>query len=143
MSCADTVTVLLVEDDDVDRRVVHRAFAQRGLANPIVDASDGTEALETLRGEHGRGPLPRPYLVLLDLNMPGMNGMAFLEEIRRDDELKDVVVFVLTASRDEQDRVQAHRLNVAGYMVKADVGTEFIKTVEMLDRYWRVVEFPC
>lgn len=138
----NTVNVLLVEDDDIDRKVVHRAFAKHKIANPIVEACDGIEALQIMRGKDGHGPLPRPYLVLLDLNMPRMNGMEFLKEIREDDLLKDSVVFVLTTSREEQDRVQAYRLNVAGYMVKADAGADFIGAVEMLDHYWRVVEFP-
>ncbi|MGD8452836.1 MAG: response regulator [Phycisphaerae bacterium] len=137
-----TVTVLLVEDDDIDRKVVHRAFAKHKIANPIVEARDGLEALEIIRGKNGTAPLPRPYLVLLDLNMPRMNGIEFLREVRGDNRLRDSVIFVLTTSRGEQDRVQAYELNVAGYMVKADAGAEFINAVEMLDHYWRVVEFP-
>lgn len=142
MPGSNTVTVLLVEDDEVDRRVVHRAFAKHKIANPIVEARDGLDALEIIRGKNGSPPLPRPYLVLLDLNMPRMNGMEFLEEVRKDSRLKDSVVFVLTTSHEEQDRFQAYQLNVAGYMVKADAGADFINAVEMLDHYWRVVEFP-
>lgn len=136
------VTVLLVEDDEIDRKVVHRTFAKRKIANSIVDARDGVEALEIIRGKNGDGPLPRPYLVLLDLNMPRKNGMEFLQEIRKDDRLKDLVVFVLTTSCGEQDRSRAYQLNVAGYMIKTDAGAELVKTVEMLEHYWRVVEFP-
>jgi CheY-like chemotaxis protein len=138
----NTVNVLLVEDDDIDRKVVRRTFARHKIANPIIEARDGVEALEMLRGTNGSLPLPRPHLVLLDLNMPRMNGVGLLEGIRKDDGLKDSIVFVLTTSREDQDRVQAYRLNVAGYMVKADAGADFINAVTMLDHYWRVVEFP-
>lgn len=142
MPDSNTVNVLLVEDDEVDRKVVRRAFAKHKIGNPITEAHDGIEALEAIRGQNGHAPLARPYLVLLDLNMPRMNGIEFLQELRGDDRLCDSVVFVLTTSREEQDRVQAYRLNVAGYMVKTDAGTDFINAVEMLDHYWRVVEFP-
>jgi CheY-like chemotaxis protein len=138
----NTVNVLLVEDDEVDRKVVQRAFVKHKIANPIIQARDGVEALEIMRGCNERGPLARPYLVLLDLNMPRMNGIEFLTELRKDALLRDSIVFVLTTSREEQDRVQAYDLNVAGYMVKTDAGADFVKAVTMLDHYWRVVEFP-
>jgi CheY-like chemotaxis protein len=142
MPNGNTVNVLLVEDDEVDRKVVHRAFAKHRIANPIIEARDGIEALEIMRGENGNAPLQRPYLVLLDLNMPRMNGMEFLREIRRDDHLQDSLIFVLTTSREEKDRVQAYLLNVAGYMVKSDAGADFVNAVELLDHYWKVVKFP-
>lgn len=137
-----TVHVLLVEDDLVDVEVVQRAFQKMKIANPLYVASDGIEALQVLRGTDGRQRLPRPYLILLDLNMPRMNGLEFLQELRRDPELRDSVVFVLTTSKNEEDRVAAYHCNVAGYIVKSDVGNGFLKLVEMLQCYWRIVELP-
>jgi CheY-like chemotaxis protein len=136
-----TVTILLVDDNPIDCEAVHRGFAKHRIANPIVEAPDGIEALATLRG-HRPQAVPRPYVVLVDLNMPRMNGIELITAIRADPELRDSVVFVLTTSRSDEDRVASYNLNVAGYIVKADVGAGFIRLVEMLDHYWRIVELP-
>ena len=127
---------------DVDREGVRRAFARHRIANPIFTASDGIEALALLRGTPERPALGRPILVLLDLNMPRMNGVEFLRELRADEALRDTVVFVLTTSKSDEDRVASYNFNVAGYIVKNDVGAGFINLVNLLDHYWRVVEFP-
>lgn len=137
----ETVNVLLVEDNDVDVEAVQRAFHKHKIANPVIVAKDGVEGLILLR-KSGRGGVARPYLILLDLNMPRMSGIEFLKEVRRDPKLKDSIVFVLTTSKSDEDKVASYNLNVAGYMVKSDVGAGFLKLVEMLDHYWRVIEFP-
>lgn len=134
------VHILLVEDDDVDVQAVHRAFRKLKIANPVHVARDGLEALEVLRGT--KGAMPSPHLVLLDLNMPRMNGIEFLEEIRNDEALRETIVFVLTTSQADEDRVEAYRLNVAGYIIKSDPATSLLSAVDMLDHYWKVVEFP-
>lgn len=135
------VNVLLVEDNAVDREAVQRAFRRNRIANPVYEANDGVQALEMLRG-NGADPVPRPYLVLLDLNLPRMNGLELLEALRADERLHDTVVFVLTTSAAEEDRVASYAHNVAGYIVKSDVGAGFIRLVTMLDHYWRIVELP-
>ena len=137
-----TATVLLVDDDEIDIENVHRGFEKLKIANPIRDARDGIEALDILRGTNGQEKLPRPFIILLDINMPRMGGLEFLEELREDDELKDAVVFVLTTSNDEKDRLQAYNYNVAGYLLKNKAGPSFINALDMLDHYWRVVELP-
>jgi CheY-like chemotaxis protein len=137
-----TVNVLLVEDNSVDREAVQRAFARLRIANPVHTAVDGVEALAMLRGEDGHAPLPRPYLILLDINLPRMGGLELLKQIRADDKLKDSIVFMLTTSKSDEDRIASYGCNVAGYMVKSEVGAGFLGLVEMLDHYWRVVEFP-
>lgn len=139
---AKTVNVLLVEDDAVDVEAVKRSFTKMKIANPVHVVSDGIEAMETLRGQGGKSRLPRPYVVLLDLNMPRMNGIEFLQEVRRDPDLRDAIVFVLTTSNKDEDRVAAYNLNVAGYILKENVGEGFVLMVKFLDHYWRVVEFP-
>jgi CheY-like chemotaxis protein len=136
------VTVLLVEDNEVDREAVQRAFTKHKIANPIVPVVDGVEALEVLLGTGGRVPLARPYLILLDINLPRMNGLDLLRQIRADPRLHDSIVFVLTTSKSDEDRVASYGFNVAGYMVKSDVGAGFIRVVEMLEHFWRVVEMP-
>lgn len=132
------LTVLLVEDDEVDIMAVKRAFDKAKIANPVIVAHDGIEALEKLRS----GDVSRPFLILLDLNMPRMNGLEFLDEIRNDDDLKASVVFVLTTSKAEEDKWAAYQRNIAGYIVKENVGREFLDAVSLLDHYWRVVELP-
>lgn len=137
-----TVTFLLVEDDEVDVKAIKRSLDALRIANPLVVARDGREALECLRGQNGRPKIESPYLILLDLNMPRMNGLEFLAELRADRELNTAVVFVLTTSRDERDRLSAYEKHVAGYIVKSNVADSFAEAMKLIDHYWRVVEFP-
>lgn len=139
---ARSVTLLLVEDDDVDVESLRRAFQKARIANPIVRARDGVEAIELLRGVAPHPPLPRPYLILLDLKMPRMGGLEFLGELRRDPVHQDAVVFVLTTSSDEEDKVKAYNHKVAGYIPKSTLPDPFIDLTVMLDYYWRIVELP-
>lgn len=141
-SGADSVTVLLVDDDDVDIMVMQRTFQRTGVFNPMRVARDGVEALEIMRGEGDNEPLEGPYVVLLDLNMPRMDGFEFLEEVRADPELKKAVIFVLTTSSADRDRALAYERNVAGYFVKSNVGSGFLDVVDMLKAYWKVVRLP-
>lgn len=136
------VTVLLVEDDEIDAEAIGRAFHRAKIANPIVHVTDGLEALEALRGASEESSLKRPYIVLLDLNMPRMNGIEFLEEVRKDAALQDSVVFVLTTSDDDRDKVAAYQKQVAGYVLKSKAGEDFVQLLGMLDHYWRIVELP-
>lgn len=136
------VRILLVEDDEVDVMRVERGFHQLRIANEIIRARDGVEALEILRGVDGQTRLESPFLVLLDISLPRMTGLEFLAELRSDEELKSTVVFVLTTSKNDEDRLTAYRHNVAGFMLKDEAGREFVKAMEMLECYWRVVELP-
>ncbi len=136
------VSILLVDDDDVDAETVERAFRKAKITNPIYRASDGVEALEMLRGTGGREPIPYPHLILLDLKMPRMGGLKFLEALRNDPALRENVVFVLTTSAAEQDRLAAYENFVAGYIIKSQAGRDFTALIDLLDIYWRVVELP-
>jgi len=136
MRSSKVVTILLVEDDEIDVKALHRAFEKLKIANPVVVARDGVEAWETLQ------TLPRPYLIITDINMPRMNGIELLRKIRQSEEFRDSIVFALTTSNDEQDKIDAYHLNVAGYMLKTDMGTSFTRAIELIDNFWRVVEFP-
>ena len=139
---APTVNLLLVEDDEVDIQGLKRAFAKSRIANPLTVARDGIEALELLRGENGREKLTKPHLILLDLNMPRMNGIEFLEALRADAELRGTVVFMVTTSKAEEDKARAYGHNVAGYIVKQDPANTFMEAVSLLEHYWKIVEFP-
>ena len=139
---APMVNLLLVEDDEVDIQGLKRAFAKSRIGNPITVARDGIEALEILRGENGQAKLAKPHLILLDLNMPRMNGLEFLEAIRADEDLKTSVVFMITTSKAEEDKARAYERNVAGYIVKQDPANTFMQAVALLEHYWKIVEFP-
>lgn len=133
------LNILLVEDDEVDVMNVRRAFQKNHITNPLFVAANGVEALEHLRG----GEIPRDRrLVLLDLNMPRMNGIEFLRELRRDPDLHYTPVVVLTTSNDERDRIEAYDLNVAGYLLKPVTFANFCELMATLNKYWALVELP-
>jgi len=135
---SNDVTFLVVEDDEVDLRALKRAFRDARIANPIVTAGDGLEALELLRS----GQVRKPFIILLDINMPRMDGFEFMEVVRNDADLARSVIFVLTTSRDEQDVMKAYEQHVAGYVVKRDASQTFRDLTSLLDSYWRIVELP-
>ena len=133
------LNILLVEDDAVDVMNVKRAFTKNNITNPLFVAGDGIEGLELLRGD--RYP-KKNRIVLLDLNMPRMNGIEFLRELRKDPELSATPVVVLTTSNDDRDKVNAYNLNVAGYLVKPVTFSNFCETMAALNKYWSLVELP-
>jgi CheY-like chemotaxis protein len=133
------LNILLVEDDEVDVMNVRRAFQKNHIANPLFVAGDGEEALARLRG--GEVPEGR-RIVLLDLNMPRMNGIEFLREVRADPALARTTVVVLTTSNDERDKIEAYNLNVAGYLLKPVTFNNFCEVMATLNKYWTLVEMP-
>ncbi|MFT6557176.1 response regulator [Sneathiella sp.] len=141
-SLKDTVTLLIIDDDTVDIRGVTRALRRHRFDNPIITAENGEEGLKILRGTPENAPLSRPYLILLDLNMPRMNGLEFLDELRQDQALKDSVVFVLTTSEDDRDMALAYNKQIAGYIVKSRAGVDFLNLVSMLEKFVLTVRFP-
>jgi CheY-like chemotaxis protein len=132
------VSILLVEDDDIDAMGIERALQALKLLNPMIRAHDGAEALELLKA----GKISSPYLVLLDLNMPRMNGLEFLKEVRDDDHLRSMIIFVLTTSIRDEEISAAYEKNIAGYIVKSSVNQDFNNVLSFLDNYWRIVELP-
>jgi CheY-like chemotaxis protein len=140
---AQPMGILLVEDDEVDVMNVQRAFKKHNVENPLHVAGDGVEALAMLRAEGGRPPLdPHPRIVLLDLNMPRMGGIEFLRIIRADEHLHSLIVFVLSTSNEDRDKIEAYDLNVAGYILKPVDFNRFVAAVGTLNAYWRLVEHP-
>jgi CheY-like chemotaxis protein len=136
------VHMLLVEDDEVDAEAVVRAFRKQKISNPFTIVPDGIEAFNALRGEGGYARITRPYLILLDINMPRMNGVEFLQELRQDVELRQSIVFVITTSSRDEDVLAAYNEQIAGYILKSIVGEDFTNLITMLEMYWRIVEFP-
>ena len=137
-----TINFLLVEDDEVDVKNVQRAFKKNNINNPLFVAGNGEEALQLLRG-NGKPPIiPPPQVILLDLNMPKMGGLEFLQELRKDPRFKSLSVFVLTTSDEERDKIAAYNFNIAGYILKPIEFGQFLDTIKTLDAYWTLCEFP-
>jgi len=133
------LNILLVDDDEVDVMTVKRAFSKANIANRLYVATDGIEALAMLRSE---GVPAARRLMLLDLNMPRMSGIEVLREIRADPALRALTVIVLTTSNEDRDRVEAYRLNVAGYLLKPVTFHAFAEVMVTLNKYWTLMEMP-
>jgi CheY-like chemotaxis protein len=133
------LNILLVEDDEIDVMTVRRAFRKNNITNPLKVAGDGIEALEMLRS--GEIP-PDNRIILLDINMPRMDGIEFLRELRADPALRSTTVVVLTTSNEDRDRIHAYELNVAGYILKPVTFVSFVESMTMLNKYWTLMEFP-
>ena len=138
----EEVHILIVDDDEVSVRAIQRAIGKMKLVNPVRVAKDGLQGLDILRGEAGEKQLLPPYVVLLDINMPRMNGHEFLAELRGDPKLRRALVFVLTTSDAPQDVMAAYEQNIAGYVVKDDLYESFKKTLQVVDLYSKLVVFP-
>jgi len=138
------VNILLVEDDEVDVMNITRAFQRSNITNPLYVAGNGVEALEMLRGTKDSKPIiPNTRrIILLDINMPKMNGIEFLNELRSDPQLAPTPVVVLTTSDEDQDRMEAYKLNVAGYILKPVTFSSFAEVMAALNRYWTLCEMP-
>ena len=132
------VTIFLIEDDDIDAMSVERCFRKLRIVNPIIRAVDGQEALEMLAS----GAISAPYIILLDLQMPRMGGLEFLQEIRKDPQYGSSVIFVLTTSKGDEDILTSYKQNIAGYFLKEESGNEFLDIVTVLQGYWKVAQLP-
>ncbi|MFE3871116.1 response regulator [Flavobacterium sp. ZS1P70] len=130
------VNILLVEDDEVDVMNVKRAFSKNNIKNELFVAGNGVEALDMLR----TSIVPLPRIIILDINMPKMNGIEFLKNLRDDDNLKNISVFVMTTSNEDSDKINAYNLNVAGYILKPLSFEKFITSVATLKNFWSLCE---
>jgi CheY-like chemotaxis protein len=130
--------ILLVEDDHVDIMTIKRALKEIDVPNPVVTRENGEQALAYLRDPASQ----RPCIILLDLNMPIMNGIEFLHEAKQDEALRSIPVIVLTTSEEQQDKVSSFNLGVAGYMAKPVDYRRFVEMMCAIDLYWTVSEMP-
>lgn len=137
------VDILLVEDNPDDVFLTREAFREGKVASRLSAASSGQEALRFLRGEGEHAGAPRPHLILLDLNLPGMSGSEVLESIKSDAKLMDIPVIVLTTSRAEEDVLEAYRRHANCYISKPLDLAEFAAVVERINDFWfSVVTLP-
>lgn len=137
MKTLDDLNVLLVEDDEVDVMNVKRAFKKANITYPLHVAHNGLEALEALKQAN---VINNPKVILLDINMPKMNGIEFLTELRKDPIMKNIPVFILTTSNEDADKFDAYNLNVAGYILKPLAFGDFMKKIEALAAFWKISE---
>lgn len=130
--------VLLVEDDVVDAMTVRRAFRDLKLTNPLAHATDGEAALDYLRDPTNA----TPCVILLDLNMPRMNGVEFIEIVKADPVLKMIPIVVFTTSTDRSDIAESYRRSAAGYIVKPVDYHAFVDVIATVGLYWTINEMP-
>ena len=130
--------ILLVEDDRVDAMTVKRALKELKVTNRLCVVGNGEEAVAFLQEARNE----KPCIILLDVNMPKMNGIEFLTVIKRDDSLKTIPVVMLTTSRADQDRIGSFALGVAGYMLKPVDYLQFMETMRAISLYWTLSELP-
>ena len=130
--------ILLVEDDRVDAMTLKRALNDQKVISPLVQVTNGEEAIEYLRN----GGNQEPCLILLDLNMPKMNGIEFLKIVKADETLKKIPIVVLTTSAEERDIAESFERGAAGYMVKSVDYEKFVEIVRAIDAYWSLSELP-
>ncbi len=131
-----TAGIMLVEDDRVDVMTVQRALKKNGVVNPLHVARTAFEALDMLEGEGESKISPLPELILLDLNLPGMNGIEFLEELHHSPTLKEIPVIILTSSDEPSDRAAAYRYDVADYIIKPHSFKEFQQAMATVFEHW-------
>ena len=131
-------SIMLVEDDQVDTMTVRRALKELHVTNPLQHVENGEEALNFLRNPANS----QPCLILLDLNMPIMGGLEFLQIAKKDEALKGIPVVVLTTSEEQEDKVESFQLGVAGYMRKPVDYPNFVEMIRAIDAYWTISELP-
>ena len=136
------MNILLVEDNDLDVEILKRSLKKLGMPNVLVRARDGMEALELLKEDLADPQLPRPFVILLDINMPRMNGHEFLAELRADEALKTSQVYVFTTSDSKKDVARAYENHANGYIVKPNSSSELTDVLKALQEFWAICEKP-
>lgn len=136
-----TMNILLVDDDQIEHEAISRALRHSGIGCPLTTACDGVEALRILRGYDDVPPLAHPLMILLDLNMPKMNGFEFLEELRKDRGLESAVVFILSTSTRNDDILRAYEHHVAGFISKESAHKDFSLLAGFITSYSRLMAF--
>jgi CheY-like chemotaxis protein len=135
---SNTKPILLVEDDSVDAITVKRAFDDLGVTKSLVHLTNGEDALAYLENEVN----DKPSIVLLDLNMPKMNGIELLRAMKTNPTLRLIPVIVLTTSREDRDIIDSFDLSVAGYVVKPIDYAQFVETIRTINMYWSLSQLP-
>ncbi|MGR3761907.1 response regulator [Roseobacteraceae bacterium NS-SX3] len=136
------MNILLVEDNNLDALILERALKKVSPEAKIIRARDGLEALDILTADSARSDVPHPFFILLDINMPRMNGHEFLAAMRAQEAISDCPVFVLTTSDSPKDISLAYHQKVSGYIVKPHSASGMKKIVGALQEWWDICELP-
>ena len=137
MNTVTPITILLVEDDQGDQKLIRTSLKNQGIASELHISNSAEEALDFLySGEDTNGGNPHPDLILLDLNMPGMGGKEFLKQMKEDQKLKQLPVVILTTSESERDIIDSYNLQASGYVNKPVSLDDFKKVMEKIGEYW-------
>jgi len=145
MTQVKTITILMADDDDDDFLLTQKALKESKLANTLTRVKDGEELIDYLkrRGDYEGQNLPRPGMILLDLNMPRKDGREALKEIKDDAELRDIPVIVFTTSKAEEDIYRSYHLGSNSFITKPVTFEKLIKVISALGMYWfKIVELP-
>lgn len=142
LNIRDNMNILLIEDSDLDAELLKRGLHKLGINGTLVRAKDGVDALELLVNDIETGALPHPFITLLDINMPRMNGHEFLEKLRANSMLQHMQVLVFTTSDAPADVMQAHQSNAAGYLVKPNSSAELREILGTVEKFWNTCEHP-
>lgn len=136
--------ILLVEDDPKDVELTLTALEEYNLANEVIVARDGEEALEYLysRGQFNTRPNGNPAVMLLDLKLPKVDGLEVLKQVKSEEKLKMIPIVVLTSSKEEKDMVASYKLGVSAYVVKPVDFHEFVNAIKELGVFWAVINEP-
>ncbi|KTD69360.1 two-component response regulator [Legionella steelei] len=138
-----SIHFMLIDDDAIDIKDMQRTFKKNNIDNPLHVATNGLEALNKLLGQNGEKKIhPTPKIIILDINMPKMNGIEFIKNVRANKNLRSMLIFILTTSNSEKDKIDAYNLNVAGYIVKPFHISRFMEIISSLHHYWNLLEFP-
>lgn len=132
------LSIVIIDDNDFDSTAMKKSLQERHLVNPIHDYKSAARALEALKNKE----IPSPYFIILDLCMPEKDGIDFLRELRKDPDLSNSIVFVVTGSNKENDFAESHQFNIAGYINKSNVSNDFSELAFMFEDYWNVIELP-
>jgi CheY-like chemotaxis protein len=130
--------LLVIEDDQVDVMTIKRALKEIHVVNPVIHMENGEDAIAYLRDAGNE----KPCIILLDLNMPVMSGIEFLQIVKHDADLRRFPVIVLTTSEEQQDKLNSFNLGVAGYMAKPVDYRQFVEVMRSIDLYWTISELP-
>ena len=137
---AENLNIFLVEDNDLDVEILKRGLKKTGVTGSLVRARDGVEALELLTKDLSTQTLPRPYIILLDINMPRMNGHEFLEILRSSEALAGIRVVVFTTSDSQTDVELAYKNNASAYIVKPNGPSDMQNIVKSISDFWSICE---
>lgn len=134
------IKIIVIDDDDVDAQSIERSLRSADVNNEIIRAYDGIDALDLLKGANGKEKLTKPYILLIDLMMPRMDGITFIKTLRFESDITPEMIFVLSGTDSDEQCTQAYDLNITGFIKKDRAGRDFLRLTKILEQYYEVIE---